>query len=194
MLRLLDPTHALRASMTDGDATFLGEFMDHLHQLFAALLGERRNRNANDVAVVGGREPEVRGEDSLLHRLEESFVPRLYREHLGLGRGDAGDLAQRHLVPVRFDAHEIEQRGRRFASAHGREVALHRFDRLVHELLAVLDVLGECRSWSGAHWTIVPTRSPARTLAVAPGWLMLNTTMGSLFSLHNPKALASITA
>jgi len=31
-------------------------------------------------------------------------------------------------------------------------------------------------------------------LAVAPGWLMLNTTMGSLFSLHNPKALASITA
>src|SRR5207249_8428342 len=103
-------------------------------------------------------------------------------------------LRERHLVPVRLDADEIEQRGRGLAGAHGRKLALDGLHRFVHELLGVFDVIGKRTSGRRGHWTIVPTRSPARTLAVAPGWLMLNTTMGSLFSLHNPKALASITA
>src|SRR5207249_10570957 len=86
----------------------------------------------------------------------------------------------------------VDLRGRRFAGADGRELTLHRVDGFVHRLLRLLDVVRE--GGGSAHCTIVPTRSPDSTLAVAPGWLMLNTTMGSLFSLHNPKALASITA
>src|ERR1044072_6313755 len=179
MLGLFDAAHGFRARVPDRDSAFLGELMDDFDELFAALFGQRRERNANDVAVVRRRESQVGREDALLDRLEQPFVPRLDSEQLRLGRGHARDRRHRHLS---------EQRGRRLAGAHGREVALHRFDRLVHQLFRVLDVIGE------GHWTIVPTRSPARTLAVAPGWLMLNTTMGSLFSLHNPKAFASMTA
>src|SRR2546425_534416 len=100
---------------------------------------------------------------------------------------------ERHLAAVGVHAHQVQQRRRGLACAHGRELALHCFYGLVHRQLRVLDVIREERG-GGGHWTIVPTRSPARTLAVAPGWLMLNTTMGSLFSLQRPKAFASITA
>src|SRR5439155_4652029 len=133
-------------------------------------------------------------QDALLHRLQQPFVPRLHGQQFGLRCGHACHLRERHFVPVRLDAHEIEQRRARLAGAHGGEFPLDGFNRFVHELLGVFDVIGERGSWRRGHWTIVPTRSPARTLAVAPGWLMLNTTMGSLFSLHNPNAFASITA
>src|SRR5438094_680382 len=99
VLGLLGATDRLGARVPHRHASFLGELVHHLHQLATPLFGERRQRNADQVAVGGG-----------------------------------------------------------------------------------------------GHCTMVPTRSPAKTLAVAPGWLMLNTTMGSLFSLHNPNALASITA
>src|SRR2546422_4072365 len=115
----------------------------------------------------------------------------LDREQLRFGRRDARHLVERHLAAVGIHPHEIEQRRGRLPGAHRGELALHRFHRLVHRLPGVLDVV--CQTRDGGHVTMVPTRSPASTLAVAPGWLMLNTTIGSLFSLHNPNAFASIT-
>src|SRR6266513_4727240 len=191
VLGLLGATDRLGARVPHRHASFLGELVHHLHQLATPLFGERRQRNADQVAVVGRGETEIGREDRLFHRLEERLVPGLDREELRLGRRHARDLVERHLVAVGFDAHQVQQRGRRLAGAHGGELPLHRFHRLVHRLLGLLDVV---REGGGGHCTMVPTRSPAKTLAVAPGWLMLNTTMGSLFSLHNPNALASITA
>src|SRR2546422_6895383 len=83
---------------------------------------------------------------------------------------------ERHFATVRFDLHQVEQRRGRAARAHGGEFALHGVHRLVHQLLRVFAVV--LQRGPGRHWTLVPTRSPATTLAVAPGWLMLNTTMG----------------
>src|SRR5437879_2118963 len=192
VLGLLDPADRLGARVADRDAPLLGELVDDLDQLFAALLGERRDGDADDVAVVGGREAEVGREDRFLDRLEEALVPRLHGQELRLGRRHGADLVERHLAAVRFDLHQIEQRRRGPAGAHCGEFALHGLHGFVHQLLRVSDVV--LQRGPGRHWTMVPTRSPATTLAVAPGWLMLNTTMGWLFSWHSPKALASITA
>src|SRR5206468_7137736 len=111
-------------------------------------------------------------------RLEEPLVPRLDGQELRLGCRHARDLIERHLAAVGVHALQVQQRRRGLARAHGRELALYRFHSFVHRLLRVLDVVRQERG-GGGHWTIVPTRSPARTLAVAPGWLMLNTTMRS---------------
>src|SRR5690242_105293 len=188
VLGLLDLVDRVGPRVPHRHPPLFGVLVHHLHQLLAALFGERRQGDADDVAVVGRREPQLRRLDRFLDRLEQAFVPRLHREQLGLGRRDSRHLVQRHLVTVRFDAHQIEQRRAGLAGAHGRELAPRGFDRLVHRLLGLLQMVGD------GHWTMVPTRSPASTLAVAPGWLMLNTTMGSLFSLHSPNAFASITA
>src|SRR3989475_1250510 len=189
VLGLLDPVDRFGAGAAHADAPFLGELVHDLHQLLAALLREWRQRNADDVAVVRRGEPEIGGQDRLLHSLDEALVPRLDGQELRLRRGHARHLVEGHLVPVGFDAHEVQQRGSGLPGADGGELALHRLHRLVHRLLRLLEVIRE-----RGHRTIVPTRSPASTLAVAPGWLMLNTTIGSRFSLHSPNAFASITA
>src|SRR3989441_3659975 len=192
VLGLLDPVDRLGAGAPHGDAPLLGELVDHLHQLAAPLLGERRDGQADDGAGVGRREPQVGGEQRLLDRLEERLVPRLHGQQLRLGRRDVRHLVERHFAAVPLDPHEVEHRGRRLPRAHGGELPLHGLHRLVHQLFRLLAMI--LQRGSRAHWTRVPTRSPARIRAVAPGWLMLNTTMGSLFSLHRPKAFASITA
>src|SRR5947209_110841 len=123
------------------------------------------------------------GFDQLFHELH-MVVVELLRVFLGVLLVVLGDVLGL-LDPVdRFGA----------GAAHADapflgELALHRLHRLVHRLLRLLEVIRE-----RGHRTIVPTRSPASTLAVAPGWLMLNTTIGSRFSLHSPNAFASITA
>src|SRR2546425_2982335 len=189
VLGLLDLVDRLRTGAAHADAAFLGELVHDLHQLLAALFREWRQGDADDVAVARGRQPEIGGEDRLLDRLHEGLVPRLDGQELGLRGGDARHLVEGHLAAVGLDAHEVEQGRRRLPRTHGGELALHRLHRFVHRLLRLLEVLRE-----RGHRTIVPTRSPASTLAVAPGWLMLNTTMGRRFSLHSPKAFASITA
>src|SRR6058998_1633952 len=59
---------------------------------------------SNDGNIIRGRQAEVRGEDALLHRLQQPFVPRLHGEQLRLRRRDARHLCQRHLIPIGFDA------------------------------------------------------------------------------------------
>src|SRR5713101_5794022 len=189
VLGLLDPGDRLGAGTPHAHAPFLGELVHDLHQLLAALLRERRQGNADEVAVVGGREPEIGGQDRFLHGLEEALIPGLDGQELGLRGGDARHLVEGHLVAVGLDAHEVEQRRGGLPRADGSELALHRLHRLVHCLLRLLEVLRE-----RGHRKIVPTRSLASTLAVAPGLFMLITIMSMQFSLLSPNAFASITA
>src|SRR5438034_9980639 len=192
VLGLLDPADRLGAGVADRDAACLGELVHDLYELPAAFFGQGGNRDADDAAVVGGREAEIGRENRLLNRLEERLVPRLDGQELGLGRGHARHLTQGHFAPVRLHLHEIQERGRGLAAADRGELPLHGLDCPGHELLGLTDMVLQ-PSYRG-HCTTVPTRSPASTLAVAPGSLMLNTTMGSLFSLQRPNAFASITA
>src|SRR5688572_24671708 len=58
----------LAADVADGDPTFFRHLADVLRELLPALLRHRRHREADDLAVVHGRDAEIGLEDGLLDR------------------------------------------------------------------------------------------------------------------------------
>ena len=97
LLELLDLRHRLGARVPHGDAAFLGQLVHHLHQLLAALLGQRRQRHPDQVALRGRVEAEVGVADGLLDGLGQALVERLHGEQPRLGRGHHGHLVERHV-------------------------------------------------------------------------------------------------
>jgi hypothetical protein len=67
-LEVLEHRERLTAPLAHTDLVLLGQPCDVLDQLLAALLGQRRDRAADHLAVVARREAEVRGLDRLLDR------------------------------------------------------------------------------------------------------------------------------
>src|SRR5829696_1649698 len=189
LLELLDLGHRLGPRVTDGDAPLLRQLVHDLHQLLATLFTQRRQGDADEVALGSGVEPEVGVADGLLDSLGQALVERLDGEQPRLGRRHHGHLVERHAVPVGLDAHDVQQRRAGLAAPNPAELALGALDRLVHQLAGMLGEFG-----NGGHRTRVPTRSPCSTREMAPGWLMLKTTTGSWLALQSPNALASMTA
>src|SRR6058998_1905908 len=109
VLGLLDLADRIGARVADRHPPFLGELVHDLHQLPPPLFVERGERDADQVAVVGGGESQIGREDRLFDRLEEGLVPGLDGQELRLGSGHAGDLVERHLATVRFHPHEVQQ-------------------------------------------------------------------------------------
>ena len=70
------------------DAVILCDLANLFRKLLATFFVEGRDREANDLAVVRRREPEIRADDGLLHRTELRDVPRLYGYQLRLRDGD----------------------------------------------------------------------------------------------------------
>ena len=66
--QLLQLVVGVAAHLADAVAAFLGVLVHELRQLLAALLGQRGNRDADDLAVVGRVQPEVGAADRLLDR------------------------------------------------------------------------------------------------------------------------------
>ena len=66
LLQLAQVVHAVAADVAHRDAALLGEAVDDLHQLLAALLGQLGDREPDQVAVVGRRQAEVGLQDRLL--------------------------------------------------------------------------------------------------------------------------------
>src|SRR2546425_11843931 len=60
----------------------------------SALLGERRDREADELAVVRRGQAEVRGQNRLLDVLDHLGVEWLDGEESVLGRGQRGDLLE----------------------------------------------------------------------------------------------------
>ena len=73
---------------------------DLLDQLLAALLGQRRDRQPHDLAVVAGRQPEVGLLDRALDVLHRGLVVRRDRQQAGLGDADRRQLVERRLRAV----------------------------------------------------------------------------------------------
>src|SRR5262245_61252153 len=164
---LLEVVHDVAAHVADGHTPVLGHLPDHPDELLAPLLGPLRDRQADQLAVVRRRQPEVGLLDRTLDRTERVRVERLDRQQARLRCADRRELLQRRLLAVIVDLHPVEQRGRRTAGAESRELGLSRLDRLVHPPLCVLDQVVDRHRDQGVE-TIVPTRSPSTTLRMFP--------------------------
>ena len=164
VLELLDLGDGVGAGVADRDAAFLGELVDHLHQLLAPLLGEGRQRHPDQVALGRRIQAEIGVADRLLDGLRERLVERLHGEQPRLRRRHHRDLVDRHGAAVGLDPHQVQQRGAGLAAPDGAELPLGVLDRLVHQLAGMLGEFGD-----GAHRTMVPTRSPCSTRRMAPG-------------------------
>ena len=133
--QLLQAIVGVAADLPDAVAALLGQLVDVPRELLAALLGERRNRDAHDLAVVGRVQAEAGGADRLFDRAELRRVERLRDDQRRLGNRQAGELVERHLRAVGLDVHAVENRHRRAAGAHARQLVPHVLDRRVHPLV-----------------------------------------------------------
>ena len=92
LLGLFDVVNRVAADVADGDLGVLGIFADLLREILAALLGQLREDEADDAAVILRVDAEIRGLDGLFNRLEQRPVPRLDDERAGVGGRDGADL------------------------------------------------------------------------------------------------------
>src|SRR5581483_10876042 len=138
---LLQVPHCIAPDVADGDAVLLGQPADDLDEVLAALLGELRYRQPDELAVVRGGEAEVGLLDRLLDRSDRARVEGLDGEHARLGDADGRELLQRRLRAVVVDFDAVEQRRRGAAGADGVELDARVLDRLRHTVVGVLDQL-----------------------------------------------------
>ena len=121
--------HDVTPHIADCDLAVLGHTPDDLHEILAPLLGQCRDREADELAVVRGREPQVGLLDGALDPFQRTRVERLNDEQARLWRGDRGEALERRrrAVVVRRDA--VEKRGRRPAGADRASVEGYRAAR-----------------------------------------------------------------
>src|SRR5688500_15533736 len=131
------------AQRTDLDAALFDLLVQHLHQILAALLGERRDVEADDRAVGIRREAEVRRLDRLLDGFDDAAVVGLDQDLPRLGRVDLRELDQRRRHTVRLDLELLHERRRRAAGPHGGDVVLERLDRLLEARLGLREEIFE---------------------------------------------------
>src|SRR3954454_391650 len=141
VLELAQVVHDVAADVADRHAALLGDVADDLDELAAALLVELRHLQADQLAVVVGREPNVGLHDRLLDRLDRALVVGLDGQQPRLGGVDGGELLERRLRAVVVDDDAVEQRRAGAAGAHRAELPARRVDGLLHALAGVGDQL-----------------------------------------------------
>ena len=129
--------HAVAADVPDRHTALLGKLVHDLHELLAALLGQLRDREPDQVPVVGGREAEVGLQDRLLDRLDRGLVIGRDRQQPCLAGVHRRDLVERRVRAVVVDVHPVEQVRRGTPGADGRELVAGGLDRLGHACASV---------------------------------------------------------
>ncbi len=117
----------------------LGHAAHDPHELLAALLGQRREVEADDLAVVAGRQPEAAGLQRLLDGADRPLVVRADHEQPRLGHREAGDLLQRHLGAVVVDRQLLDQRRCGPPGADPGELGPGVVDRLRHLVAGLVE-------------------------------------------------------
>src|SRR5437773_6089637 len=117
LLHLLDAVELVAADVADGDPRLLGLLADELDVLLAALLGQRWDRHADHLAVVGGVQTLVARAEGLLERANLALVVDLHDQQARLGDADLGELVERRRRAVVRDHDPVDQRGIRAAGA-----------------------------------------------------------------------------
>lgn len=139
LLRLLEILHRIATGVAQADAGRLGLAAHALDQLLAALLRQRRHREADRFAVVRRGQTDVRVDDRLLDRADEVFVPGLDEHRLGIGHRDARRTRHGHLRTVVLDHHAVQDIHRRLAGADIEQLFVEVLDGLLHAHRSVVE-------------------------------------------------------
>ena len=169
----------------------LGLVPDHLDEVLAPLLGQRREAQPDDVAVVGGRDAEVRRLDRLLDAGQGRLVVGRDHEQARLGDAQAGDGPELGLGPVDVHPEVLDEARRGPARPDAAEVGLGVAHRLLHPLAGVAEHHpGELVVH---HRISVPISSPASARCRFPGPMRSKTSTGRRLSLQKVIAVRSMT-
>src|SRR5918996_5484911 len=189
---LLEIVHDVAPDVADRHAPLLGQVFHDLDQLLAPLLRQLRDRQADQLAVVGRCQAELRLLDRPLNRLDRAGIVRLDREHAWLGHVDRRELLERSLLAVVIDLDSVEERGRGPAGPDGVELVRSRVDRLVHAALRVVEQLVDHGVLRGVEM-MVPIRSPRATRSMLRSSSSPKTWIGRPLSMQSVSAVVSIT-
>ena len=153
LLGLLDVVDCVAADVADGDLGILGVFADLLREILAALLGQLREDEADNAAVILRVDAEIRGLDGLFDGLEKRAIPRLDDERAGIGGRDGADLVDGARLAVVLHRDAVEHLRVGAARAHSGEVGCENVERFFHFALEFLEIchvivppLQSCRS------------------------------------------------
>src|SRR3569623_2131868 len=130
--QLLEIVVGIAADVADRHYGSFDFVAHHRGEDAAALLCERRQRDANEIA--GGRriESKVGGHDGLFHHLHHVLFPGRDAQGATVDYRDVRYLAKRHLTAVVLDADVIEQAGVGATGTDLGEFVLERADALAH--------------------------------------------------------------
>src|SRR5262245_46086178 len=156
--KLLHGFVAVAADVSDRDAMVLSRGVQALDHLLAALLRERGNGQADDFAIVGGIEPEVRHADGLLDGPDLGDIPRRNGNQARLGYVEIGDLIARHERAAGVHADMVQNSERSAPRTDGGHLVLQIAKRLLHAALDVrfyffygLESSDACCMWFSFH-------------------------------------------
>ena len=132
LLRLLEGFDRVAAGVAQTHTGRLGLLPDLFHEQFAALLGQRRDRQENLLAVVRGGKADIGIDDRLFDRFDHLLVPRLDQDRLRIGYGDARDARYggHRAVVVHHDA--VQNVRRRLAGADVVQLLFEMVDSTLH--------------------------------------------------------------
>src|SRR5258708_11228368 len=122
-------------AIAHGDARLLSALVDLLDELFAAILGQLRQNQANHLTVIGRVDAQVGLLDRFFNRTKHAPTPRLTEDHACIGGTDVGAAVNRRRLAVVVDLNAVEQSGRGSTGANGLQVAAEELDRRGHLVL-----------------------------------------------------------
>ena len=92
LLVTLELVVKVAADVADGDLGLLGVLTALLNELATTLLGGSRERQTHDGTIGVGGNAQVGGTDGLDDGIDERLIPRLDKQHVGLGGLNGGNL------------------------------------------------------------------------------------------------------
>src|SRR5229473_3794094 len=190
---LLHRVHAvdlIAADVADRHPRLLRLVAYELDVLLPSFLCQRRDRNADDLAVARGVQALLAHAQRLLDGADLALVVDLHDQQSRFRRADLSELVERGRCAVVRDHDLVDERGVGSAGPDARELGAEVLDRLGHLRLGVAQY--------GIDHPKAPTRvpisSPSTTRSMLPGSRRLKTTMGTLLSMHSVRAVLSMTS
>src|SRR6266849_835565 len=122
------------------------DFVDVLGELFSAVFGEGRNRNANKTAVIGWIQAEIRSANRFFDWSNERNIVGLDSNESRVGSSELCDLIYRSRRSVIFDLDIIENGDRSSAGPDRRKFFADVVDRFLHSFADLCNLIFDCHS------------------------------------------------